>query len=64
LYVVPDVAPDPLLLKVTEFDTLFAVQLVHVPVRFVITPDAGVPKAGLTSVIPVSVMDSILLPPE
>jgi hypothetical protein len=50
LYVVPDVAPDPLLLKVTEFDTLFAVQLVHVPVRLVMTPEAGVPRAGVTKV--------------
>lgn len=30
--------------------TVFAVQLVQVPVRFVITPEAGVPSAGVTSV--------------
>lgn len=30
--------------------TALAVQLVHVPVRFVMTPEAGVPNAGVTNV--------------
>ena len=37
--------------RVAEFDT----HVVHVPVRFVITPEAGVPRAGVTRVGDVSV---------
>jgi hypothetical protein len=33
----------------------FAVQAVHVPVRLVITPDAGVPSAGVTKIGEVNV---------
>jgi len=32
---------------------VFAVQAAHVPVRLVMTPDAGVPSTGATSVAPV-----------
>jgi hypothetical protein len=34
--------------------TAFAVQALHVPVRFVITPEAGVPRAGVTNVAEVT----------
>jgi hypothetical protein len=60
--VVPEAAPELLLFKVRALVTLpatFAVQAVHVPVRFVITPEAGVPKAGA---VPNDVSDDAVTP--